>query len=455
MVSQDSTRRPARSRPGTRVTPVALVALFLSVGLVAGCGDSMPKLQDLNPFAEKEVPLPGKRIAVIQQENITSDVAAANRPINLPQPYANDSWSQPGGTANNAPGHLALNGALKSVWSASIGTGSSFYGKLTASPIVYDGKVFTIDAAGKVTALSTSGGSVAWRASTTPPNEKDQEGFGGGLAADGGRIYAATGFGVVVALDAKGGKKLWEKNLGSPLRASPTAANERVFVMTKEGQVFCLSGSDGTELWNFQGQSERASILVNSSPAVDGDMVVVPYPTGDVVALRVSNGQPAWSESLARTRTASSLTAMSDAARPVMNAGVVYAVGHAGRMVATSQKSGERLWSLTVAGIQPPSIAGDSVFVVDTSGQVMAITRNDGKIQWTTALSGGGTWSGPVLAGHRLWLTSSKGQLASVDANTGKVASTQDLGSPVFIAPVVAGGRMYVLTDNAKLIAFN
>ena len=60
-----------------------------------------------------------------------------------------------------------------------------------------------------------------------------------------------------------------------------------------------------------------------------------------------------------------------------------------------------------------------------------------------------------MLAGNRLWLTYSKGQLTSVEANSGKVASTVDLGSPIFIAPVVAGGRMYVLTDNAKLMAFN
>jgi outer membrane protein assembly factor BamB len=455
VVSQDSTRKPAPGKAGTRGKFAAAVVLSLCAASVAGCGDSMPKLQDLNPFAEKEVPLAGKRISVIQQENITSDVVAASRPIVLPQPQANDAWSQPGGTPTNAPGHLALNGSVKSAWSANIGTGSSFYGKLTASPIVYDGRVYALDAAGKVTALSASGGSVVWKASTTPPNEKDQEGFGGGLAADGGRIYAATGFGLVVALDAKGGKKLWEKNLGSPVRASPTAAGERVFVVSKEGKVFCLSGSDGSELWNFQGQSERASILVNSSPAVDGDMVVVPYPTGDIVALRASTGQPIWSESLARTRTASSLNAMSDAARPAASGGVVYAVGHAGRMVATSEKTGERLWSLTVASIQPPWVAGDNVFVVDTSGQVLAITRKDGKIQWTSQLTGSGTWSGPVLAGNRLWLTSSKGQLTSVEANSGKVASTVDLGSPIFIAPVVAGGRMYVLTDNAKLLAFN
>ncbi len=306
--------------------------------------------------------------------------------------------ASPAALPTNAPGHLALSGSLKSAWSVSVGTGSSFYGKLTASPIVYDGKVFTLDAAGAVTAVSVSGGNVAWRASTTPANEKDQEGFGGGLAADDGRVFAATGFGQVVAFDAKGGKKLWEKNVGSPLRASPTAAGGRVFVVTKEGQVFCLSGSDGTELWTFQGQSERASILVNTSPAVEGDIVVVPYPTGDVVALRVSSGQPVWSESLARTRTASSLGAMSDAARPAIAGGVVFAVGHAGRMVATSLKTGERLWSLTVASIQQPWVAGDTVFVVDTGGQVMAVTRNDGKIQWVSRAAG---WRHVVRAGAR------------------------------------------------------
>jgi outer membrane protein assembly factor BamB len=431
---------------------IVLVASALTLG---GCGDSMPRLQDLNPFAEKEVPLSGKRVSVIQQENITSDLATSAKPITLPPQHANDAWSQPGGAPSNAPGHLALGGSLKTAWSVSVGTGSSFYGKLTASPIVYDGRVYTLDAAGKITASSTSGGGVAWKASTTPANETDQEGFGGGLAADAGRIYAATGFGFVLAFEARTGKKLWEKSVGSPLRASPTASGDRVFVVTKEGQVMCLSGADGTEMWTFTGLAERASILVNASPAVDGDTVVVPYPTGDVVALHASDGKAVWSESLARTRTASSLSAMSDAARPAIAGGVVYAVGHAGRMVATATKSGERIWSLTIASIQPPWVAGENVFVVDTGGQVMAITRNEGKIQWATKLPGGGAWSGPVLAGNKLWLTSSKGQLASVEAATGKVASTQDLGSPIFIAPVVAGGRMYVLNDNAKLMALN
>jgi outer membrane protein assembly factor BamB len=86
---------------------------------------------------------------------------------------------------------------------------------------------------------------------------------------------------------------------------------------------------------------------------------------------------------------------------------------------------------------------------------LLAIGRRDGKVIWSMKLPNATTWSGPVLAGSKLWLTSNKGQLVAVDAATGKVENQQDLGSPIYIAPVVAAGRMYVLTDKARLIALN
>lgn len=457
---QVETRRTSQMK----VARLGLAGLGLVASLsLAGCADSvagmslpaMPKITDLNPFAEKEQPLPGKRVQIIQQENLTSSLSSGDRPIMLPPPQPNDSWAQPGGVPSNSPGHLAFASNAKVVWSADAGKGSSFYGKLTASPIVAEGKVFVLDAAGRVTAFSVQSGSVAWTASLTPPSEKDQEGYGGGLAADGGRLYAGTGYGFVVALDLGTGRKLWEKNVSSPIRSSPTASAERVFVVSRDGNVYCLSGSDGSELWSFKGMPERASILANQSPAVEGDTVVVPYPSGDIIALRVSNGSAIWSDSLARSRTASSMAAMSDTSRPAIDKGTVFAAGHAGRMIATAQRTGERMWSLNVPSIQPPAIAGDTIYLVDTGGQVMAVTRADGKIQWTTKLPGAATWSGPLLAGGKLWLTSSKGALVSVDATTGKAEATQDMGGPVYIAPVVAGGRMYVLTDKARLIALN
>lgn len=436
------------------------VMLGVGLFLLSGCassddGFSMPRIQDLNPFAEKEVPLPGKRVAVLQQDDRVGDLAAADQPISLPAERTNEAWSQPGGAPNNAPGHLAFAGTGKAVWEASAGTGSTGKSRLTASPIVYAGRVYTLDSEGRVSAFSVSGGTQAWRVSTMPQGRREREGFGGGLAADNNRIYAATGFGTVVALDAGTGKQIWEKSLGTPIRTSPTTAGDRVFVRTSEGRLYCLAGGDGNEIWNVRGLPEETSLLNNASPAVEGDVVVVPYSTGEIVAVSIAKGQPVWTESLARQKATSSLASLSDAGRPAIDGGQVFAVGHSGRMIASSLKTGERAWTINVPGIQQPWVAGDTIYVVNTSGQLLAVSRRDGKTRWTAKLPGGKSWSGPVLAGNKLWLTSDAGKLVGVDAMTGKAVQTTDLGAPTFIAPIVAQGRMYVLTDKARLIALN
>jgi outer membrane protein assembly factor BamB len=443
-------------------SPRRRAVLVLAVaGLLGGCSDSLPslpKLSDLNPFAEKQVPLPGTRVPILAEGNrIGGDLATADRPLNLPPPVANDAWTQPGGAPGNAPGHLALGTSLKTVWSVDIGTGSGKYGKLTAAPIVFDGRVYALDAAGIVTAYAASGGSVQWRSAIVPEGERNaNKGYGGGLATDGARLYAVTGFGTALALDPRSGKKLWERQIGVPVRASPTVANDRLFFVTTEGDLYSLSTADGAENWQFKGMSERASLINNASPAVEGDIVLAPFTSGDIVAVRAATGQTVWTETLSRTRAASNIGALTDAARPAIEGGTAYAIGHGGRMVAVNARTGERLWNLTIPGIQQPWVAGDAVFVVDTGGQLLAITRRDGKVAWTTSLPGdGGTWSGPVLAGGRLWVVSSKGALVSADAMTGKLTGSQSLGSNVFIAPVVANGRMFILADNARLLALN
>ena len=467
------------AEPSSMLRTFALAGMcFIALG---GCSDSLPslpKVGDLNPFKEKPEPLPGRRIPVMPPgEKIPGELADASQPITLPAPVMNEDWTQPGGDAANAPGHLALSGGVREAWSASAGTGSGSVGRVTARPIVYGGRVYTLDADGKVSAFSVSGGSQLWRHSLEPTPTKtassgggfgsistsallslggsDGGGYGGGLAAESGRIYGASGYGAVIAMDPASGKRLWEKSLGAPVRSSPTVSADRVFVLTTEGRFYCLSAVDGSEIWSARGLPHQASLALNASPAVAGDVVVVPYPTGDVVGLKTIDGTPVWSESLTRSRGVSQIAQLSDAARPVVVDGIAYAIGHGGRMVASNAQNGERLWSINVAGTQAPWVAGDSVFIVDTSGQVMAVSRRDGKVQWTSKLPTSGAWSGPVLANGSLWLVSSKGTLASVEATTGRLLGQQSLSEGSYVPPVVAGGRMYLITIGAKLIALN
>lgn len=442
-------------RRSARVSAVMLGALLLG-GCTSGGLPSLPSMDSLNPFKEEQKPLPGKRISILPESDRVggAELATGSLPAALPPAMVNANWTQPGGTPNAAPGHLAAPASPKAAWSADAGQGSNSVGRLTAAPIVYSGTVYTLDAASRVSAFNAATGASRWRRSLVPEKERGPEGYGGGLAIDNGRLFVTTGFGSVVALDPASGKTIWEKKIGVSLRAAPAAIADRVFVITKKGAFLCLSATDGSELWQFNGLPQVTSLSYSPSPAVDGDVVTVPYPNGDIVALSVADGTPLWQETLAKTRTTTSFAAMSDAAAPAMSNGVTYAIGHGGRFVATQQATGERLWALDIGSIQRPSVAGDSVFVVDTRGQVVAVDRNAGAVRWATQLPGARVWSGPVLAGGRLWLASNKGQFVGVDALTGTVAVKSSVGEPVYVPPVVAEGRIFLLTDSGKLMAF-
>lgn len=440
---------------GVGAATLLAIASTIWLGGCAGEGPTLPKISDLNPFKEKQTPLPGRRIPIVETtESISSNLADANAPIVIPPPRMNDAWTQPGGDANNAPGNLALNGPLHQLWSASAGEGTSKTGRVTASPIVFDGRIYTLDAAANVSAFTLSGSSV-FTISTKPEATVGLGGYGGGLAADNGRLYVANGYGVVAALDPATGKSIWSKNLDVPVRAAPTAAGDRLYVITIDGRFYCLSGVDGSELWTARGLPQSASLMTSTSPAVSDDVVVVPYPSGDIMAFKLSDGSTVWTENLARTRQTSQIASMSDVARPAIDNGVVYAIGHAGRMVATKAATGDRLWSLSIPGSEPPCVAGDTVYVVDTGGRLMALSRSDGKTRWLTQLPAAKNYAGPIIAANTLWLVSSTGEVVSVDPATGKIGGTMSIGDTVFIPPIVAQGHMFVLTDSAKLIALN
>ena len=448
-----------------RLLAVLVVGAVLALPL-AGCatssdsedstGPSLPSLTDLNPFAVAKVPLPGKRVAVLTAEDqLNGRMEGATGSIALPPPTQTAEWATPGGAAGNAPGHLAFSGAMRTLWTVDVGAGSSAQAKLTAPPLVHQGRVYVFDAASHVSAFATAGGAKAWSVTAAPQGESDTKAFGGGIAAEAGRIFAVTGFGTVVAFDAGTGARLWEKKFGSPFHSAPTVAEGRLFAINIDGQVLCLSTSDGGTLWTYHGVPQQAAALLTSTrPAVSGDLVIVPFTSGDIAALKVDSGAQLWTDSLSGAHANSTIAALSDPASPVIAGGSVYGVSRSGRLIASNGATGARIWAMNLNGVETPWVAGDGIYVVDLSGRLVSLNRANGEVRWAAKLPGSAkVWSGPVLAGGKLWLTSSKGVLVGVDPGTGQAAAQHDLGQPVYIAPVVADGRMYVLTDHASLVA--
>jgi outer membrane protein assembly factor BamB len=100
--------------------------------------------------------------------------------------------------------------------------------------------------------------------------------------------------------------------------------------------------------------------------------------------------------------------------------------------------------------------------VLANDDDLLCLMRADGRVRWSTELprykdpedqSDPMRWSGPLLAGDRLIVLASTGDAISVSPYTGKALGRVEFPNGVFLDPIVANDTLYVLTDDADLIA--
>jgi outer membrane protein assembly factor BamB len=441
-----------------RRSGVRLSAVIVLVGTLGGC-------QDLKSFVSgnDKAPLPGRRVSVLNLEhNLKPDPQLNALAIAVPRPFDNNAWPDAGGFPNHAMYHLALGDNLERVWKSNAGEGANRYGRVVAQPVLANNRIFTMAADDVVTAFDAKTGSRLWRFDPQP-KDADAATYGGGVAASGDRVYIGSGYGEVMALDAASGKVLWRVKVNAPIHSPPTVADDRVFVVTVENELDVLSAVDGNKLWSHNGLPEPAGLAGGASPAVAGDLVVVPYSSGELYALRIENGRPLWNDSLAAAQPVGALSSLADIrGAPVIDRDRVFAISHSGLMVSIDLRTGDRVWEQDIGGVHAPWVAGDFIYVLSADNQLICLTRADGRVRWARELPQWENpekkrdpivWSGPVLAGDRLIVVSSQGEAFSVSPYTGEALGRDDFPDGVFINPIVADKTLYVLTDEADLVA--
>ena len=477
---------------------VSALALTLSgCSTLGGVGD---RLSNLNPFSDNDgspdesqgdIPEQSERITILSLSDeleVGSNLTPGD--INLPQAYTNANWPQPGGNPAHAMGVTAARADIARAWRTGIGKGSSKKGRIVATPIVANGVVYALNASNTVTAVDANDGAKYWSYTTEVELGKatrsratgfvdrlsnprgffggnrsgvDRESWGGGVAYDGGRVYVSSGYGVLTALDARTGEVVWDRQIETPLHSAPTVADGRVFAITDDNEIFAFNADDGEVLWTYQGIIETARMLTSPSAAVVDDVVIAPFASGELVALRAQNGTVLWQDALSSAGKLTPLSSLNDiSAGPAVADGYVVATAQSGAMSAFDLRTGQRVWNQPAGALGYPLMAGDFIYTVTTDAQMACLSRADGKVVWLTQLDtyekpkkkkGKISWVGPVFTGDRLFSASSHGQAVEVDPRTGAILRSYKVGDPVFVQPIVANQTVYLLNDDADLIA--
>ena len=222
----------------------------------------------------------------------------------------------------------------------------------------------------------------------------------GTVAIKGDRIFVQGSNGrqsVLYVVNRTDGRGLWSKALGPSgsngqgpgPRGTPTVDDDRVYVLTENGDLACLKAQDGTSLWqrnilkDFGGRNTPWDI--SESPLVDGsNLIVTPGGRGaGVVALNKMTGATVWTskELSDEAGYSSAVVASVQGVRTVMTLTAAAGVG-------LRASDGKLMWRYErvandTANITTPVFFDDKVFYTSaygTGAALLGLTAKDGEV---------------------------------------------------------------------------
>lgn len=432
------------------------------VGLLVGCG-------------QKEVILQGERLDLRTPllQGATDEAAtpvapvAVNRavPITLPAMVNHAAWTHRNGSPEHRIIHPSLSKTLTHIWSTSIGAGESRKLRITADPVILAGRIFTLDAQARVMAHSTAGAAI-WSHDLTPATDRSGEASGGGLAVEGNTVYATTGFGALVAMDAATGAERWVQKLESSATGAPTVRGGIVYVTSRDSRAWAINAADGRIKWQLPGSPTPSVMVGGTAPAVADKFAVFPFGSGELIAAFRQGGVRTWASSVSGKRRGRAYAGITDiTGDPVINNNVVYAGSQSGRVVALDMASGERIWTAKEGAYSPVWPTGGSVFLVSDEAKLVRLDGATGETIWAVDMpyytkdrprrrKAVYAHYGPVLAGGRLIVAGSDGLIRSFSPVDGSLLSTVEISGGATTNPVIVGGVMYVVSTKGQLHAF-
>jgi outer membrane protein assembly factor BamB len=216
-----------------------------------------------------------------------------------------------------------------------------------------------------------------------------------GIAVVGGRaytMYSKGGEEFAAAFDVATGKESWkfrvdaarDDDMGAGPRSTPTVDGDVVFVVGAKGMVHALNAASGEKIWSKDLKAEVGAQVpqwgISTSPLVEGDLLLVDAGGGknkSLAALDKKTGAVRWTAHSDRPGYSSPLA--------VTIAGVRQVLSFAGTsLVSVAATDGKVLWSLPwetsydVNAAMPVLIPPDRVFIssgYDKGGAVYRVKK--------------------------------------------------------------------------------
>lgn len=326
-------------------------------------------------------------------------------------------------------------------WNITVGQGSE-----TLQPVVVGGRVFAASASGNVLAVDAATGNVVWRVALDQP-------LSAGVGSDGTTAVVINRDNQLIGL--REGREVWRVRLLARSFTAPLVAGQRVFVLGADRSVSGFDAANGARLWT---QTRTGDPLVLSQPGTltaVGDTLVAGL-SGRLAGLNPDNGAVRWEVPVATGRGTNEVERLVDVLGPASRIGSSICVrAYSAAVGCVDAERGSVVWTRQTAGTT--GIHGDDrlIYGSDAEGRLQAFSRSTGQPAWTVDRLRYRKLSAPLALGRVVAFGDNTGLVHLVSREDGSEMTrlTTD-GSPIVVAPVLAGDALVVQTRNGGLYAW-
>ena len=337
---------------------------------------------------------------------------------------------------------------IKRIWSSGVGGVFNEY-MAGPRPVVHNGVVYAATGNGKVVAVNADTGKRLWKA-------KLNKGLSGGVGIGGSQVYVGNIDGQLFALNMADGIQQWQAQLSSEVLSSAAGNDDAVAVQTNDGKLYMLDADTGEELWKHTTESPPLTNNGTSSPLLAKDMVLAASADGKVVSLSAMNGSMRWEQRISAPRGHTELDKLRDIdGELVLDGEVLYVTSYQGAAMALSRSNGGVLWEQKSSSIHGPAVTDSRVFLVEDHDYVRALRSSGGQQLWESDQLKLRKLTAPVAIGDYMAVADISGYLHILDATDGHIVGRKKVdGSGVRVPMATDGKTLYVQDHDGTLSAY-
>jgi len=334
------------------------------------------------------------------------------------------------------------------VWSVGIGKGLDKAGR-QLRPAFSSGSIYAADYKGLLVAVDADSGRKLWEIKTRLP-------FTGGPGISDNLLLMGTENGEVFAFDASTGTQLWSANVTSEILAAPSVADGKVIVRCIDGRIFGLDVDTGQREWVYDHSVPLLTLRGNAPPLLRAGIAFIGYDGGQVVAINTDDGTLVWEQTLVTTEGRTELERLSDIdGQLVFIASDLLVASYKKRLASLAADSGRLLWFKDISSATGVAVDRINLTISDKDGNLWMLDRRNGAESWKQDQLARRGLTRPVFYGSFVVVGDEDGYLHWLNVKDGQFAAREKVGGKGFSGPpLVVGNTLYVLTRKGKLVAY-